>query len=94
LILPINLVNKAKRILFFNLPSMPQMSLHDRIDNLPSFEEIPQISDLPKGCTWGLWDKDSRDELGTLNFLTPATVKKSGSEIREGISVSLKYGPC
>lgn len=70
---------------------MAQPSFHDQIDNLPNFEELPKLPNLPKGCTWGLWDKESRDELGTLNILTPETVKWAGTEIRAGLSVSLKY---
>ncbi|KAF2810267.1 uncharacterized protein BDZ99DRAFT_416493 [Mytilinidion resinicola] len=68
------------------------MSFHDRITNLPSFDELPQIDDLPKGCTWGLWDKDGKkDELGTLNLLTPEVVKEAFKELSEGISVCLTW---
>ena len=66
-------------------------SLHDRLDNLPSLEELPLLEGLPKGCTWGLWDKPgAKDELGTLNLLTPKVVKNAYTELSEGISVSLK----
>jgi len=68
------------------------MSFHDQITNLPSFDELPQIQDLPKGCTWGLWDKNGeKDELGTLNLLTPEVVKEAFKELSEGISVSLTW---
>jgi len=70
---------------------MAQVSLHDRLNKLPNFQELPVLDGLPNGCTWGLWDKGSRDELGTLNLLTPEIVKKASAEIREGISISLKY---
>ncbi|TVY14778.1 hypothetical protein LARI1_G007478 [Lachnellula arida] len=70
---------------------MARRSFHDQINNLPCFEELPKLPNLPKGCTWGLWDKGSRDELGTLNLLTPDTVKNAGTEIRAGISVSLNW---
>lgn len=70
---------------------MAQLSFHEQIDNLPSFEELPKLPNLPKGCTWGLWDKESRDEFGTLNILTPDVIRNAGTEIRSGISVSLKY---
>ncbi|KAI9743672.1 MAG: hypothetical protein M1818_002988 [Claussenomyces sp. TS43310] len=78
---------------------MADQSLHARMGNLPTFEELSQRPGLPKGCTWGLWDKEgARDELGTLNLLTPETVKEAATEVREGISVSLKSathcGPC
>jgi hypothetical protein len=70
---------------------MERPSLNDQINTLPTFKELPKLPDLPQGCTWGLWDKGSRDELGTLNLLTTEAVKRAGAEIREGISVSLKY---
>ncbi|MCJ1301260.1 hypothetical protein MMC08_004059 [Hypocenomyce scalaris] len=71
---------------------MVNLSLHDRIHNLPTYAELPRLPGLPKGCTWGLWDLDgSRDELGTLNLLTPETVQQAATEIREGISVSLNW---
>ena len=70
---------------------MERPSLHDQINTLPTFKELPKLPDLPQGCTWGLWDKGSRDELWTLNLLTTEAVKRAGAEIREGISVSLKY---
>lgn len=70
---------------------MANKSLHDRLDDLPSFEELPDLPGLPKGCSWGLWDKnDVKDELGTLNLLTSEVVKQAATEIREGISISLK----
>jgi hypothetical protein len=70
---------------------MANQSLHSRLGNLPNFEELPDLPGLPKGSTWGLWDKNGvKDELGTLNLLTPEVVKAAATEIREGISVSLK----
>jgi hypothetical protein len=66
-------------------------SFHDRLDDLPSFDELPLLEGLPRGTTWGQWDKlGVKDELGTLNLLTPNVVKNSYKELSEGISVSLK----
>ncbi|OAL36767.1 hypothetical protein AYO20_03822 [Fonsecaea nubica] len=66
------------------------VSFHDRIDKLPDFNEIPTQEGVPPSATWGLWDRDGqKDELGTLNLLTPAVIKEAAKEIREGISVSL-----
>jgi hypothetical protein len=71
---------------------MANTSFHDQMGDLPSFHNLPELPGLPKGCTWGMWDKgSSRDELGTLNLLTPTTVQSAATEIREGVSVSLKY---
>ncbi len=36
---------------------------------------------------WGRWGKD--DEIGTLNFITPAKRKQAAGLVREGFSVSL-----
>ncbi|KAL4939239.1 hypothetical protein BDV06DRAFT_225210 [Aspergillus oleicola] len=56
----------------------------------PTFDELPQRPGLPKGCAWGLWDQDGRrDELGTLNLLTPEVVVNAMKEVTEGIRVSL-----
>lgn len=70
---------------------MAPKSFHSQLDDLPSFQDLPKLPGLPEGCTWGLWDRDGvRDELGTLNLLTPETVKEASKEINQGISVSLK----
>lgn len=46
---------------------------------------------MPKGCTWGLFDKDGKkDVFGTLNILTKGVVQAAFAEARDGISVSLK----
>lgn len=67
------------------------MNLHEMHDRLPTFAELPDIRGHPKGCTWGLWDRDGKpDELGTLNLLTPDIVRKAVGEVQWGISVSLK----
>ncbi|KAE8331435.1 hypothetical protein BDV39DRAFT_201086 [Aspergillus sergii] len=66
------------------------MDLHKLHDSLPSFDELPSSSNLPKGCTWGLWDQaGQKDELGTLNLLTPKVVRNAVQEVTLGISVSL-----
>ena len=42
------------------------------IDNLPSYVELSEREDAPKGSNWGLFGAD--DQLGTINFLTPQRV--------------------
>lgn len=45
------------------------------------------------GFAWGLFDKDDvKDELGTLNLLTPEVVLKAKEEITTGKSVALNWG--
>lgn len=58
--------------------------------DLPSYHELTHVKGMPKGCAWGLWDRDGeRDQCGTLNLLTPEVVKQAREEIEQGISVSL-----
>lgn len=70
---------------------MTPLSFHQNLDQLPPFDEIPVQKGVPQGATWGLWDKDGqKDELGTLNLLTPQVIKEAAEEVREGISISLE----
>lgn len=47
---------------------------------------------MPQGCAWGIFDKEGKkDLLGTLNLLTPDVVAAAAAEVKDGISVSLKY---
>lgn len=60
--------------------------------NVPDFDNLPNVEGMPQGCAWGVFDKDTKkDVLGTLNFLTPRIVKAAAAEVRDGISISLKY---
>ncbi len=52
------------------------------IDNLPSYAELSEREDAPKGSDWGLFGKD--DQLGTLNFLTPERVADAALFVRRG----------
>jgi Putative cyclase len=60
--------------------------------NLPDFDSLPAVKDMPQGCAWGVFDKDGKkDHLGCINLLTPSVVKEAYKEAREGISVSLNW---
>lgn len=60
--------------------------------NLPDFDSLPSVKDMPQGCAWGVFDKDGKkDHLGCLNILTPSVVKEAYKEAKEGISVSLNW---
>ena len=62
------------------------------MSNLPDFDSLPTVPDMPQGCAWGLFDKDGKkDNLGCLNKLTPSIVAAAASEVRDGISVSLNW---
>lgn len=60
--------------------------------SLPTYANIPPVPGLPHGCTWGLWDTPThRDELGTLNLLTPSVVCEARNEIQSGIRVAINW---
>ena len=62
-----------------------------RAQDLPDFKDLPAVKGMPHGCAWGLFDKDGkRDNLGTLNLLTPEVVMDAKKEIQTGVSVALK----
>jgi len=59
---------------------------------LPSYDDLPPVPNMPHGCTWGLWDsKGHRDEMGTLNLLTPSTILAAKEEIQYGLSVAINW---
>ncbi|KAI9752418.1 MAG: hypothetical protein M4579_005642 [Chaenotheca gracillima] len=62
------------------------MSFPGRQD-LPAFEDLPLRKGDPQISAWGLWDNS---QLGSLNYLTDETVKKTAKdEIQTGIRVGL-----
>lgn len=61
------------------------MSLHDR--KPPSPEEYAAYRQ--RFSNWGRWGAD--DELGTLNFITPAKRVEAASLVREGRTISLAH---
>jgi len=60
--------------------------------NLPDFDSLPKVKDMPQGCAWGIFDKDGKkDHIGCLNLVTPEIVKAAVSEVKDGLSVSLNW---
>lgn len=58
---------------------------------IPDFDDLPKVEGMPQGCAWGVFDKDgNKDLLGTLNLLTPDVVTAAATEIKDGVSISLK----
>ncbi|KZV67766.1 hypothetical protein PENSPDRAFT_653781 [Peniophora sp. CONT] len=56
---------------------------------LPSFDELPKFHDMT-GCAWDVWGKG--DQLGTVNLLTDAAVKRAAQEeIKTGQAVALNW---
>jgi hypothetical protein len=60
---------------------------------LPKFDDIPEVQGMPKGCTWGIWDKPGqpKDQLGMLNLLTAENVLAAAKEIQTGERCSIEY---
>lgn len=57
----------------------------------PDYDSLPSVRDMPKGCAWGVFDKNgNKDQWGCLNKSTSEAVKQAALEIQEGVSVSLK----
>ncbi|KAK4626333.1 hypothetical protein CLAFUW4_04997 [Fulvia fulva] len=58
----------------------------------PTFDQLPKVEGQPQGCAWGLFDKNGvKDQVGTLNLLTPDVVRQASSEIRTGQHVQLDW---
>lgn len=59
--------------------------------SLPSYKDIPAVKHMPHGCIWGMFDEEGeKDQLGTLNLLTPEVVMAAKREVQSGVSVSLE----
>ena len=56
---------------------------------------MPAVKGMPHGCAWGLWDKpgQEKDQLGSLNLLTPEVVQEAFKELKTGQRCALKYLP-
>lgn len=62
------------------------------MSKIPDFKDLPAVKDMPKGCAWGVWDKDGKKDIyGTLNLLTPEVIKEAYKEAKDGVSVSLNW---
>jgi kynurenine formamidase len=56
---------------------------------LPTYAELVARTDAPPGTSWGLFG--ARDELGTLNLLTPERARASAALVRTGQVFSLNW---
>jgi len=60
----------------------------------PAFDNLPKVEGQPQGCCWGIFDDQKtgkKDEVGTVNLLTPALVQAAAKEIRTGEHVQLDW---
>ena len=49
---------------------------------LPNFDELPIKPGNPPNSAWGLWG--DKDQIGTLNLLTPERVANAARLVRHG----------
>lgn len=58
-----------------------------RASDLPSYKDLPSVKGMPPGTArhaWGLFDHDGvKDEVGTINLLTPEVVVNAKKEIHD-----------
>jgi hypothetical protein len=60
---------------------------------LPKWKDMPTVAGMPHGTAWGLFDANgAKDEVGTINLLTPTVVVRARQEIQIGRSVALNWG--
>ncbi|KAL6704319.1 hypothetical protein ACN47E_008383 [Coniothyrium glycines] len=58
----------------------------------PAFDDLPKVEGMPQGNLWGFFDKDGKkDEIGTINLLTPAVVQAASREISTGEHIQLDW---
>ncbi|OJJ45224.1 hypothetical protein ASPZODRAFT_152926 [Penicilliopsis zonata CBS 506.65] len=56
-----------------------------------SFDTTKAIPGTPQGCLWGFYDRDGKDEVGSINLLTPEVVLAAKEEIKTGRHVQLDW---
>ncbi|KAF2851469.1 hypothetical protein T440DRAFT_394807 [Plenodomus tracheiphilus IPT5] len=59
----------------------------------PAFDELPKVEGMPQGNLWGFFDDKNgvKDEVGTINLLTPSVVQAASREISTGESIQLDW---
>ncbi|KAL3462131.1 hypothetical protein BJX64DRAFT_299760 [Aspergillus heterothallicus] len=58
----------------------------------PPFDAAPRIPGTPQGCLWGIYDRPGvKDQIGSINLLTPSVVLAARAEIQTGRHVQLDW---
>lgn len=63
--------------------------LHERIDALPTYAQLPIASRYPANAAWGVFG--NADNLGTINLLTPERVRGAAQLARRGAVFALNW---
>lgn len=61
----------------------------DVLPELPNFDQLPVKPGNPPHSAWGLWGE--RDEVGTINLLTPERVAQAARLVRSGKVFALNW---
>ncbi|KAG8698347.1 hypothetical protein FRC08_005987 [Ceratobasidium sp. 394] len=56
---------------------------------LPPFKDLPLKPEYPPHAAWGVWG--DKDELGTVNNITPETILAASKEVKQGLSIPLNW---
>ncbi|KAF8610156.1 putative cyclase [Ceratobasidium sp. AG-I] len=59
------------------------------VDPFPAFKDLPLRPEYPSHAAWGVWGE--KDELGTVNNITPETIVAASKEIKLGLSIPLNW---
>ena len=88
---PSTRLSRSPRFAHTNRPSL--INCHSlEMTSLPKWKDMPPVKGMPHGCAWGLWDNpgEPKDQLGSLNLLTPEVIKEAFSELQTGERCALK----
>ncbi|MDA8046045.1 MAG: cyclase family protein [Actinomycetota bacterium] len=58
--------------------------------SMPVYSELPLVPGSEERHAWDVWGR--HDQLGTVNFITPASVRAGARTVKEGTVVSLSAG--
>jgi kynurenine formamidase len=56
---------------------------------VPAYRDLLARTDAPSGSSWGVFGDG--DQVGTLNFLTPAAVRRGAAAVRDGCVFNLDH---
>ncbi|KAH7078180.1 hypothetical protein BKA63DRAFT_593576 [Paraphoma chrysanthemicola] len=80
------------RIIPLTLPLAVAVAAEVASYEFPAFDDLPIVNGEPQGSLWGFFDENGRkDEIGTINILTPSVVQAASREIRSGEHVQLDW---
>lgn len=62
------------------------------MSSIPNYDQLPQAEGISDGCAWPLWSENGKkDVYGCLNKITPEVMAAAAAEVKDGVSISLKF---